>query len=43
VLEIFTISRFNLVFPLFGTVREAVEKLAPDALAEFDAPKSDAH
>ena len=28
-LEIFTISRFNLVFPLFDTVRAAVEKLAP--------------
>jgi anti-sigma B factor antagonist/stage II sporulation protein AA (anti-sigma F factor antagonist) len=32
-LEIFTISRFNLVFPLFDTVRQAVEKLAPDALS----------
>jgi anti-sigma B factor antagonist len=31
VLEIFTISRFNLVFPLFDTVRQAVEKLAPGA------------
>lgn len=30
-LEIFTISRFNLVFPLFDTVRQAVEKLAPGA------------
>ncbi len=28
-LEIFTISRFNLVFPLFETVRQAVDKLAP--------------
>ena len=37
VLEIFTISRFNTVFPLFNTVREAVEKLAPDGLAAFDA------
>ncbi|HEV2673143.1 MAG TPA: STAS domain-containing protein [Aliidongia sp.] len=37
VLEIFTISRFNLVFPLFGKVREAIEKLVPDALPEFDA------
>jgi anti-anti-sigma factor len=37
VLEIFTISRFNLVFPLFDTVRAAVEKLAPDALPQFDA------
>jgi len=30
-LEIFTISRFNLVFPLFDTVPQAVEKLAPSA------------
>ena len=37
VLEIFTISRFNTVFPLFNTAREAVEKLAPDGLAAFDA------
>jgi len=29
VLEIFTISRFNLVFPLFGDVREALAALAP--------------
>ncbi|HEY1707532.1 MAG TPA: STAS domain-containing protein [Rhizomicrobium sp.] len=31
-LEIFTISRFNLVFPLFETVGQAIEKLAPDAI-----------
>jgi anti-sigma B factor antagonist/stage II sporulation protein AA (anti-sigma F factor antagonist) len=37
VLEIFTISRFNLVFPLFDRTRDAVEKLTPDALAAFDA------
>lgn len=37
VLEIFTISQFNTVFPMFTTVREAIEKLAPDALAAFDA------
>jgi anti-sigma B factor antagonist len=36
-LEIFTISRFNLVFPLFDTVRHAVEKLAPHAVQDFDA------
>lgn len=35
-LEIFTISRFNLVFPLFDRVRDAVEKLVPNALPEFD-------
>lgn len=36
-MEIFTISRFNLVFPLFDTVRGALEKFAPDALPEFEA------
>ena len=29
VMEIFTISRFNLVFPLYGAVGEALEALAP--------------
>jgi anti-sigma B factor antagonist/stage II sporulation protein AA (anti-sigma F factor antagonist) len=43
VLEIFTISRFNTVFPLFNTLREAVEKLTPDALAEFDSTHAHAH
>lgn len=37
-LEIFTISRFNLVFPLFDTVRDAVAKLAPDAVDRFGTP-----
>jgi anti-sigma B factor antagonist/stage II sporulation protein AA (anti-sigma F factor antagonist) len=32
-LEIFTISRFNLVFPLFDTVQHAVDKLAPGSNA----------
>ncbi|MCE9523783.1 MAG: STAS domain-containing protein [Alphaproteobacteria bacterium] len=32
-MEIFTISRFNLVFPLFDTVQLAVEKLAPGSNA----------
>jgi anti-anti-sigma factor len=36
-MEIFTISRFHLVFPLFDTVRAALEKQVPDALAAFDA------
>lgn len=36
VLEIFTISRFNLVFPLFDTVRDAIKAQAPDALAAYD-------
>jgi len=35
-MEIFTISRFHLVFPLFDTARAAVEKQVPDALVEFD-------
>jgi len=36
-MEIFTISRFNLVFPLFDTVRGALEKFAPAALPDYDA------
>jgi anti-anti-sigma factor len=36
--EIFTISRFHLVLPCFETVREALAKLDPAALAGFDAP-----
>ena len=36
-MEIFTISRFNLVFPLFERTRDAFEKLAPDALPLLDA------
>jgi anti-sigma B factor antagonist/stage II sporulation protein AA (anti-sigma F factor antagonist) len=35
--EIFTISRFNLVFATFDTVREAMAKLAPAALAAYDS------
>ncbi len=35
--EIFTISRFDIVFTLFDTVRGAIESLAPQAIAEFDA------
>jgi anti-anti-sigma factor len=35
--EIFTISRFNLVFPLFDTPRDAIGILAPAALAQLDA------
>lgn len=38
VAEIFTISRFNLVFPLFDTVRHAIEKLAPNAADISSAP-----
>ena len=35
-MEIFTISRFHLVFPLFDTARAAIEKQVPTALVEFD-------
>ena len=35
--EIFTISRFNLVFPIFDSVRAAAEKLAPAAVKELGA------
>jgi len=35
--EIFTISRFHLVFPCFDTVREAIDKLDPPALSAYDA------
>jgi anti-sigma B factor antagonist/stage II sporulation protein AA (anti-sigma F factor antagonist) len=34
-MEIFTISRFNLVFPMFESTRAAVEKLAPDAVSSL--------
>lgn len=35
--EIFAIARLSQVIPVFQTTREAVAKLAPDALAQFDA------
>lgn len=35
--EIFEISRFNLVFRCFGTVREALEKVSTTALAAYDS------
>jgi hypothetical protein len=35
--EIFTITRLSQVIPIFQTTREAIAKLAPDGLAEFDA------
>jgi anti-anti-sigma factor len=34
--EIFSIARLNHMMPIFQTTREAVAKLAPDALAQFD-------
>jgi len=36
VAEILQISRFNLVLPVFGTTREAVASISPQALAAFD-------
>jgi anti-sigma B factor antagonist/stage II sporulation protein AA (anti-sigma F factor antagonist) len=36
VLEIFTISRFNLVLSLYPSVRGAFEVVAPDGLSSFD-------
>src|SRR5262245_40881090 len=35
--EIFEISRFNLVFQCFGTVREALGKVSAHALAAYDS------
>jgi anti-sigma B factor antagonist/stage II sporulation protein AA (anti-sigma F factor antagonist) len=35
--EIFAISRFDIVFSLYDSVRDAIVGLAPDAVAEFDA------
>jgi anti-anti-sigma factor len=37
VMEIFTISRFNLVLSIFATVREALEGVSPDGLGQFDS------
>ena len=36
--EIFTISRFHLVFACFDTVRDAIGKLDPPALSAYDRP-----
>ena len=38
--EIFEISRFNLVFQCFGSVREALGKISSSALAEYDSAGS---
>lgn len=38
--EIFNISRFNLVFECFGTVREALAEVSRGGLAAFDAAKA---
>jgi len=37
--EIFEISRFNLVFQCFGTVREALGKVSANALAAYDSAR----
>jgi anti-anti-sigma regulatory factor len=34
--EIFEISRFTLVFETFASVRDALSRLSPAALKEFD-------
>jgi anti-anti-sigma factor len=36
VLEIFEISRFTVVFDVFASVRAAIERISPAALAAFD-------
>ncbi len=36
VAEIFAISHFNLVFQVFGSVREALANVSPEAAAAFD-------
>jgi len=35
--EIFEISRFTVVFDIFASVRDALARLSPPALAAFDA------
>jgi anti-anti-sigma factor len=35
VAEIFQISRFNLVFPVFPTLRDALASVSPEALAAY--------
>ena len=37
--EIFEISRFNLVFECFGSLREALAKLSPAGLLAYDAKR----
>ena len=36
VAEILQISRFNLVLPVFGTTREALASVSPQAVEAFD-------
>lgn len=35
--EIFEISRFTVVFEVFGSVRDALVRISPSAIAAFDA------
>src|SRR5262245_44109478 len=35
--EIFEISRFTVVFEVFGSVRDAIARISPGAIAAFDA------
>jgi anti-sigma B factor antagonist/stage II sporulation protein AA (anti-sigma F factor antagonist) len=37
VAEVFAISRFDSVFELFPTVRDALAAMSPDALTAYDA------
>lgn len=37
--EIFEISRFNLVFQTFGSVRDALSKISPGDLAAYDSSR----
>jgi len=37
--EIFEISRFNLVFQCYETVREALAKISPSALVAYDSAR----
>lgn len=38
--EIFEISRFNLVFECFGSVRDALAKISPASLAAYDSGRN---
>jgi len=38
--EIFEISRFNLIFECFGSVREALAKVSPEGLAAYDSGRA---
>ncbi len=39
--EIFEISRFNLVFECFESVKDALAKISPQGLVAFDAKRGD--